>query len=412
MNPNSQHDNPDDLLNRSLNALRNAPIADGPSSKVLADTLAALRSAPDTSPTLKLKRFTNMKFITRFAASILLVCGIAALFFFSLHPSIALADVVKKVREAKTISFTTRTEFQGMKDQGPTKVLVDNAGHMRLEQPTGIIVTLDTSKGKSLMIEPKTKTAMVMNFDNPAHPAPGVPDTDPLAELKALQEKSSKSLGEKEIDGRKVKGFVAREGSNDVTIWADAKSGDPVRAEIQMPLMGKQATVVLSDFVLNPTVDAASFSLEAPEGYHLRQVQLPKISQDGEKNLIEALRGFAERAQGRFPKRIDQWNEFAALAKGDPKNHGELDEATTQWMSYVGATTPFLASLPKEEHAYLGSGARLNDKNKIIFWYQNPDTKTYRAIYADLTAKDADRATLPKAPPPAPVPPTPIPTKQ
>jgi RNA polymerase sigma-70 factor (ECF subfamily) len=83
---------------------------------------------------------------------------------------------------------------------------------------------------------------------------------------------------------------------------------------------------------------------------------------------------------------------------GDPNNAGKLDAATTQWMSSVGAMTPFLMSLPKDEYAYLGSGVNLNQKDTIIFWYQNQETKKYRAIYANLTAKDVEDAkVLPKA---------------
>jgi outer membrane lipoprotein-sorting protein len=404
MNPESLNDDRDNLLDRSLNAMRSAPAPDGPAAKVLADTLAALRGAADESSNLKIKRFTNMKFITRFAASILLFGGIAALVFFSLHPSVALADVVKKVREAKTISFTTRVEAPGLKDQGATRFLMDNAGHIRMEQPTGMIVTVDSASGKSLMIEPKTKTAMVMNIQNGTHMAGGL--ADPIAEIKKLADKPSKLLGAKQLDGRKVKGFVVQEGSQEVTLWADAQSGDPVRIEIEMPLMGQKATVVMSDFGLDTPVDASTFSLEPPKDYHLRQVQLPKVLGNGEKNLIEALRGFAQRAAGRFPDRIDQWNEFAALASGDPNHAGA---ATTQWMSHVGAMTPFLMSLPKDEYAYLGSGVKLNQKDTIIFWYQNQETKKYRAIYADLTAKDVeDRKELPKADV-KPAPPTPVP---
>jgi outer membrane lipoprotein-sorting protein len=393
-----QNDNPNDRLDRSLNALRNSPIPDGPSPEVVADTLAALRNAADQSHSLKIRRFTSMKFITRFAASILLACGLAAVLFVSLRSSVALADIVKKVREAKSVSFVSSASIPGVKDQGATKFIMDNAGHVRIEHPEGMVITSDQAAGKMLLLQPKTRTASVMTFDPTLPTGAGGMMTDPISEFKKLANKSSDGLGTKEIDGKKAKGFLVHEDGHDIAVWADATTGDPVRVEITLPIMGKQAVITMSNFAMDFPIDASLFSLVPPKDYQLVETKIPNIKQDGEKIMIEALKGFAERSNGLFPNRIDAWYEFAKLAKVDPQNPGKLDEATTQWISNVGAMTPFLLSLPKDQYAYLGNGVTLNQKDTIIFWYQNAQTKKYRAIYADLTVKDADPKDLPKAP--------------
>ena len=48
-NPSDNPDNSGDRLERSLSALRNAPIPDGPSQQLIADTLAALDKAASDS---------------------------------------------------------------------------------------------------------------------------------------------------------------------------------------------------------------------------------------------------------------------------------------------------------------------------------------------------------------------------
>ena len=393
------NDNPNDRLDRAVHAIRNVPIPDGPSSEVLADTLAALGSAAEMSSTLKLRRFTSMKFITRFAASILLACGLAAILFVSLRSSVALADVVKKVREAKTLSYVTSVSIPGVKDLGQTRFVMDNAGHVRIEQADGAIVTMDSSAGKLLVRQPRMKTATVMTFDPGKPNAAGGALVDPIEQFKKLSDKPSKDLGVKEVDGKKAKGFMVQEDGRKITIWADAASGDPLRMEVALPLMGKQATVTMSKFEFDLPLEASFFSIEPPADYQVVQTKVPNIKQDGERLTVEALREFAKRSNGRFPAQMDAWGEFAKLATRDAENPGRLDAASTQWMNDVGMMTSFVQMLPADEYAYLGRGVTLNQKDTIIFWYRNPETKKYRAIYADLTVKDVeDVKELPKAP--------------
>ena len=45
---------------------------------------------------------------------------------------------------------------------------------------------------------------------------------------------------------------------------------------------------------------------------------------------------------------------------------------------------------------YAGSGVKLGDASKAIFWYLPKDSKTYRVIYGDLHVKDVAPENLPK----------------
>src|SRR5438067_1819462 len=92
------HDNPDDLLERSLHAMRSAPIPDGPSQQLLADTRSALLRAEfqdhqQRPPTL-FQRILTMKSLTRIAASVLVVSAVVfAIVLFSAG-SVTWAQVV------------------------------------------------------------------------------------------------------------------------------------------------------------------------------------------------------------------------------------------------------------------------------------------------------------------------------
>jgi hypothetical protein len=97
-------DNPDDLLERSLHATRSAPIPDGPSEELLADTRSALLRAEfqghqQRPPTL-LRRILTMKSITRIAASLLVVSAVAVAIVLFAANSVTFAGVVEKVANA------------------------------------------------------------------------------------------------------------------------------------------------------------------------------------------------------------------------------------------------------------------------------------------------------------------------
>jgi len=50
----------------------------------------------------------------------------------------------------------------------------------------------------------------------------------------------------------------------------------------------------------------------------------------------------------------------------------------------------------------------LGEKDKVVFWYQDAASKKYRAIYGDLTVRNANPETLPKAPALDPMPAGPV----
>src|SRR5258706_9809115 len=107
-----RHDNPDDQLERSLSAMRNAVISDGPSQQLLADMLLALRKAETQTHKNNFTRILTMKPLTKIAASILLAFGLSLLAFVMLRPnSVAWADVVNKVATAKALAFTATTQI-------------------------------------------------------------------------------------------------------------------------------------------------------------------------------------------------------------------------------------------------------------------------------------------------------------
>lgn len=389
-----KHDNPDDRLERTLAAMRDAPVPDGPSQEVYADTLSALRKAESQQrPQTLFTRILTMKPIAKMAASVLLAFGLSLLAFVLLRPSsLAFADVVDKVAGARTLTFHASCALKGSDRKLDMKYLMTSDGRRRVELAGENITINDPKSGKTIVLDPQHKTATVVTLKNKSYGFP----SDPIEDLKKLKDQNAKDLGEKTIDGHRVKGFASTSGGADYVIWADKTTGDPVRIECTVS-QGAAFTMVMDDFAINPNIDPALFDTTIPKGYKV--TQMPAIveaitQQSGEENVIAALRGYAQRSGGKFPARLDDVGEFATLVSQD--NH-KLNDDDIALMAHVGALTPFLMSLPKDQHAYLGQHARLGDKDKIVFWCQDPKTKAYRAVYADLTAKEIPATDVPRS---------------
>jgi outer membrane lipoprotein-sorting protein len=394
MNDLDPHDNPEDQLERAIAAMRDASVPDGPSQQVHADTLSALRKAESQHrPQTLLTRILTMKPLTKMAASVLLALGLSLLAFVMLRPaSPAWADVVDKVASARTLTFHASTTMPGTHRTLNMKFLMTNDGRRRVELAGENVTISDSKSGTTVVLDPQHKTATVVTMKNKSYGFP----SDPMEELKKLKDKDAKDLGEKTIDGHQVKGFSSSNGGADYVIWADKTTGDPVRIECTLPQQSGGITMIMDDFVINPTIDPALFDTTIPSDYKV--TRLPAIvesitEQSGEEHVIAVLRGYAQRTGGKFPAKLGDTAEYATLVS---QSGQKLKEDDIALMAHAGALTPFLMSLPKNEHAYLGEHATLGEKDKIVFWYQEPKTKTYRAVYADLTAREIPAGDVPR----------------
>jgi hypothetical protein len=216
---------------------------------------------------------------------------------------------------------------------------------------------------------------------------------DIITDIQNNPEFEVEELGEKEIDGQKVVGFLAR----DLTIWADAKTGLPVRIEGQ----SERLSMVFKNFQFNIPVEELEplVSMEVPDGYELVESKDREFDMGTptEQDLVECLRIWAEvMLDGNFPEKIGM-TEFTKLLPQVEAKLGEViasaEEGTQKGMT-LGKGMLFHMRL-RDRH-YAGNGVRLGEADKAIFWYQPAGSDTYRVIYGDLTVKDVAEEDLPK----------------
>lgn len=428
--------------------------------------------------------------VSRIAAAAILVLAITgvALFFPGSGATFAFDDFAARILEAKTVKCKMIIETKGPPARTITSEMM-TLGGTRMRQVAELpdmpkfVMIEDFSQGKSLTLVPASKTAtLITSAKNGKDKTPESGGLFTLFRLfQLVKEKPGavehESLGEKEIDGRKVVGFHISSQPHDLILWGDPKTGLPVRIEMTSGMEGSVKTT-FSDFVFNVDTDESLFSLEPPAGYTVRNAKTDH-SPEEEKVLIEMFREYSELFDGAFPDSLDflttatiagkkaglrmstqkMWEDLAPgkgkpneeqmrkvevlmlkLTEGKP-NKEQIKEIAEQMKEYVETQTRKTAEggevqaqeteevrqarfheiqqrvqsglnfvyrlSPNADAHYVGKGVSFGAADTPIFWYRPKDSKNYRVIYADLSARDAD--TPPNVPNAQPVPAKPSP---
>jgi hypothetical protein len=415
-----------DLLERALRAARNAPVPDGPPAELVDRTLAALRGASAAGPkrprfvsNTLITRITTMRFITKLAAAFILAAGVTLLAVLTLRPtSLAWADVLARVNAAKALSFKTTTPLTGTDKTIVQRFLIAADGRQRIETGDGgeRVTIIDPKAGVETTLDTKARTAHVLKSKALVHAA----GSDPLKGLRDMKPKDAKDAGEREIGGRKVKGFACKAGGSEYVVWADAKSGDPVRVEWALGLpTGQKTTMVMDEFAVEAKVDEAKLDTRPPAGFEMIDVpggdddaaatgtatkpattratsgpaanvatatvkDVPDAEDVGEDHVIAVLRMYAERSGGKFPPRLDDWAAYAKLTKGE-----RLTEESLRLNTEVASLKFFLDALGPAAWSYDGAALSTADRERVVFRYADPRTGGRRVITGDLKAKEA-----------------------
>ena len=272
------------------------------------------------------------------------------------------------------------------------KLYAMEPGMIRNESEGGV-VTISRREGEQmrvLVLEPRTKTAQLAHA-NIAELKGKNPDM--IAEFRALADKPGEPLDDRQVGDVKAKGFRVKSDGQTISLWVHPKTARPILVEIDAEAMGETGKFVLSDITFDEKLDEKLFSLDVPEGFKLNESRV-KVSLDLEQNVINVLGAYAKLTGGTFPEKLDDWAAYGkAMAKG---GQAEPDPGMIQALSGAGAITALLTDKKVgEDYAYTGKDAKLGDKDNVVFWHRDKAKGTYRAVFADLTAKEvsADRVT-------------------
>ncbi len=369
--------------------------------RILADALEDLeqrRLERAARPRPAVGRILMTSTITKLAAAAVVVIALL-LGLQSLNPlgtSLTFAQVIQPLLNARTVAVDT---IVGEDEAGPTFHDLVKGSRIRRTVSNGEdVVIIDLDSGRMLTLDPKNKGAAYVDIQGPlVEGTQGYVGLvrEIVTRLNARSDLPVKQLGRRTIDGREAVGLEVSETNTQLTIWADAKTAQPVRIEVQQG----QSFTILKNIEFDVPVEDSLISMDVPAGYALHETTLD-MRQFSEQDFVESLRLWAQLVlDGKFPENLrleDLMGQMRQIGeKIDRLNvpgEEKMQLGVKLWRGYT-----FLHVVAHDgAYRYTGQGAKLGEAERPIFWYQPQGSTTWRVIYADLSVRDAVPENLPK----------------
>lgn len=346
----------------------------------------------------------------------------------------AIASVLAEIEKARDVSYRLVYRVEGV-DPFETRDFANDRGIQRKEyRDIGTVTIRDPVGGKKLQINRNVKKAtLTYRVGEPAKESLG----DYLDWVQTLHKRSASFAGVETIDGRKTHLFVNEEDIYYlIRVWVDPETDLPVKTQfVSIPnpssdiisprivLMKhdfggdpsesrvisyrssggitNSATVTMEDFVWNAGLDDSLFSMVVPDGHEL-EIDSLDVSEDGERNLIDALALWTDMAGDTFP---DDINDLGISEKAAPllitAYNGDGDPEREFDRAYAAANALCKGCVFAQEMKvagdwhYRGTGLRAGDPHVPVCWWREQDAELYRIVYADLHIDDIREKDLP-----------------
>jgi hypothetical protein len=370
--------------------------------RILADALEDLekrRQERAVRPRPAVWRIVMRSKIAKVAVAAAIVVAVLLGFHFLGSPlgsGVTFAQVIQPILKANTAIFDIVIGAEDPNTPVIHDMIMGSRIRRTLANVPGDVSIIDLAAGRILSLNDAKKEAMYYDLKG----LPPIPNylenlKNLFVKLQEIPHFEVQDLGEQRVDGRQAVGFLAKHPSVEITLWADARTGLPLRIDQKE----KQMTATVKNMQFDVLMDEALFSMEVPRGYKQQQVQLDLLGST-EADFVEGLRLRAEMfGDGRFPdslaledymKQVPDIIKRVERLKLSAEQNAELEKT-------MSAHLLFLRFFKGEgKWYYRGKGVKLGEADKPIFWYRLKGSETYRVIYGDLHVVDVARENLPE----------------
>ena len=348
---------------------------------------------------------TALRYVTPVVA-LILIGFIGYLVMSGGSSSRAYADVVEKLRNAHSMTYTMTAWVEGA-PKVPMEWILKEPHYQRVSDPMGGYWIFNMGEKRGLMVSTRQKQYMVTDLSDASPEL--LMESDIVHEIRSLPERADKNLGKKEIDGRTVQGFRVTEQGVDKTLWVDVETGDLVLMEGEL-VNAPGWYFIIENIQFDIEYDDSFFSLEPPPGFTSLKIDIDWSLPD-EQDLIDALDMFtSHHVDGLFPDSGNPVEIFTSLT--DLITAGKYKEPDTEGMAeeeklqvnmkksmILERFLQFIMKLkPENDIHYTGKGIKRGAADAPVFWYKPDGSETYRVVYADLDVRDVAPEDLPPVP--------------
>ena len=392
---------------KKLFAKSNVKVHSKVDDRIVGDTLTAFGKSEETMPVsagpIIRRMIMNSRIAKLAAAAAIIVAAFVVISQFgdSVNvSSVAWADVLENVEAARTVMCTLVIQSGDDREVFTSRVMAPY--HWRLdaiESPYDYQASIHDGRiNKCLLLYPHTKMA-VLNTDE-GYPGYKVNTYEKLK--RDFRDGTEKNLGTVVLNGRDTVCFEISRGNKRITVWADPATAIPIQIEETWDANGSSKRILRSDIKFDIEFDEGLFSMTPPEGYSLLDFETQRIQTPfelTEKHLIEGLAVYPKYLDGGFRTRFrggrPMTEEVRKKCQEDAAKLSWTDEEANKSI----LASEFIDRLPEEsDYQYVGEGVKLGDGDTPVCWWKPPESKTYRVIYGDLSARDVKPEDLPDVP--------------
>jgi len=370
----------------------------------------------------------NSKITKLAAAAVVLVAVMLGLNLMSKTSGVVWAEVVKRLEQIKTGTYTITadiTGFPGTPEDYVTHIIQDVK--LSYEQ-NAVRIDTSTQTPRGTM---KTKTHFLFEdrilvtllLDQKEYLEVAISDEhmkklekekgDPVTLLSAMLEHDYIELGSKEIDGVMARGievsdpklgpkmgaFISSGMFDEMTVqlWVDQKHQLPIRINATGSSSDGKTSMetVYDNFQWDIEIEPAELELVIPDDFELLAQAKWEPGNEGEV-IIEVLRLFVEFVDGKYPANLKTMTVanaiVPALKKKFPEKPGKEVIERLIKVDMVGRMYTILEKDGKDP-AYYGDKVTADHPDAVLFRWKI-DNDTYRVIFGDLSTRDVTREEL------------------
>jgi hypothetical protein len=355
-----------------------------------------LKTTKKINKVISIGRIIMKSPITRMAAAAVIIFVVTVGILQFSGGTVTWAKVIEPILNARTIICDM---IIGDDENNPVmhETIVDSRIRRTMSNIPNMTMVIDLDSANMLVLNSEAKTASYVDIQGDLRDRTQSYVNFLRNIIRKMKDNPNiENLGERIIYGRKAVGFTGRGPNEEVIIWADAKTALPIRIYIRVG----QMCAILKNFELDAPVDDSLLSMDVPPGYTKKDTQFD-LGNATEQDFVESLRVWARvLGDGTFPDAIGTESAMKEMPMLGQKL-GELnlpeEQATQMGMAFgKGMLFHQIIDTRGDDWHYAGSGVKLGDADKAIFWYQPKGSQTYRVIYGDLSVKDVTVENLPK----------------
>lgn len=345
---------------------------------------------------------------------------------------VALAEVLDKVRDIKTVFYRTRADIKGLPG-APSGQMNHITSQVKLSYDKGVHIKSQiqlpqrTAERESYILFdkhvlytliPVDREYIQMTLTDELMEKMDSESGDPVTLLKAMADCQHIDLGYDTIDGIKVWGIEATDpvlgtkvgsvlssGMFDnivVRLWVDVETKLPVRLTAQGSAKDGEISMdlVIDDFQWDVAMDPGELELVIPEDYKLLGQATWDITKEGE-DIVEVLKIFAEYADGRYPSSLSTMTvarEITSYLRQKLARYlssGGLPREIMEKLTKLEMVGQAYAVLEKEgkDPAYYGDKVTAEFPHAVLLRWKISEGR-YRVVFGDLTIRDVNTEEL------------------